>query len=697
VLSLAEVHQAIKSFILVAERLIDIQAADDGRRLAVGVRRFADNIGADCTRSEDPTYIGVHKTDVHLIEVNRGQRSWYPADGSGIQRFRMSASGEYLAYTTVKPPALRLNVYRFTTNETCEIELGPAYEIANNTDLQWRGDHLFFAGRVATWRERAEQCYSQLENGPVVVHSSDQPFSGWETLQRLKIEQCLLRYDIRRHELRQVSQAIPAWSWDVSNDGRYVRQQVDESLQTIYEKKPTPSILYRVRDVHKGLEITRSFDTPWPGQVVWSDNGKYVAWATRENAYFSAVDSWAPQRLCAGPANVLAVSGGGESVILNANSTVQLINVQTQDTQLLANRECGVDSQGDWRCLYWCADKLYLHHTAKSRWQHTIGVYDAHQRDFRRLFQTGNQCSFICLAKNAPSVFFAMEEQGGPPHIYVADINFDCIERVLRTNTSLPQILSRPELIEFRNADGEVLQGVWYPPTSGNDRPFPTIFILYQQFFEPRYNGFINLLTSLGIAVMTPSVGVRYGTRELWLNSVSAAANALIDKGLADPNRLGVHGESFGGYGVFTLLTQTSRFRGAVSIGAVANTIGFYTDSPRLGPRNILITERGQYKLGGTLWEKPLDFIMNSPIIWADRIETPLLLISGGNDHNVPAHHTAQMYFALRRLKKKVKWVHYVNGGHLQPLNSISDLQSFFAVIAEWWSELFQLSQAGSN
>jgi dipeptidyl aminopeptidase/acylaminoacyl peptidase len=56
--------------------------------------------------------------------------------------------------------------------------------------------------------------------------------------------------------------------------------------------------------------------------------------------------------------------------------------------------------------------------------------------------------------------------------------------------------------------------------------------------------------------------------------------------------------------------------------------------------------------------------VQHSAIMFADRIQTPLMLITGGQDSNVPADNTREMYYALRRLGKEVVWVNYMNGGH---------------------------------
>ena len=112
--------------------------------------------------------------------------------------------------------------------------------------------------------------------------------------------------------------------------------------------------------------------------------------------------------------------------------------------------------------------------------------------------------------------------------------------------------------------------------------------------------------------------------------------------GVADPDRLGVHGTSYGGYATVLLITQTDRFKAAINISGKVDMISFYTDSPRLGVRNTHAPEKSQDRIGGTLWEYPERYLEHSAILRADRIKTPLLTITGDQDPNVPGEPVAR-------------------------------------------------------
>ncbi len=133
---------------------------------------------------------------------------------------------------------------------------------------------------------------------------------------------------------------------------------------------------------------------------------------------------------------------------------------------------------------------------------------------------------------------------------------------------------------------------------------------------------------------------------------------------MVDPDKLGVHGTSYGGYAASLLITQTDRFAAAINISGKVNIISFLGDSPKIGTRNYAAAEVGQDRIGQSLWEAPLKYFATTAVMYADRITTPHLLLSGEGDWNVPGVNSRELYYAMRRLGKEVMWVNYYNGGH---------------------------------
>jgi len=168
----------------------------------------------------------------------------------------------------------------------------------------------------------------------------------------------------------------------------------------------------------------------------------------------------------------------------------------------------------------------------------------------------------------------------------------------------------------------------------------------------------------------------------------------LIEMGIADSSKLGVHGTSYGGYATNLLITQTNRFKAAINISGKVDIISFYTDSPRLGVRNVHAAEKSQDRLGATLWQQPQKYVAHSAIMFADRITTPLLLMTGNEDSNVPANNTREMFYALRRLGKTVEWVNYMNSGHGTPGTTVEDFTDFHRRMLAWYDKYLKADTA---
>ena len=303
-------------------------------------------------------------------------------------------------------------------------------------------------------------------------------------------------------------------------------------------------------------------------------------------------------------------------------------------------------------------------------------------------YERGSQAKTFPGPARQRNFVFNSADGNRPGDVFVADSDFKNVRRLTELNPQLKaKRLSKTELVSYLDVDGNKMFGVlYYPVDYEAGKKYPTVFNIYEQFFDDNFNGTINILTSNGYAVMQPSVNLEIGfPGEAWMKGVTSAANKLIEMGVADPERLGVQGTSYGGYATNLLITQTNRFKAAINISGKVNMVSFYTDSPRLGVRNIHAPEKSQDRLGATLWQQPQKYIQHSAIMFADRIKTPLLLMCGEQDHNVPPRQLMEMYYALRRLNKEVEWVSYTNGGHGMPTTTVEEVKDYHKRIIAWY------------
>src|SRR5262249_23229810 len=118
----------------------------------------------------------------------------------------------------------------------------------------------------------------------------------------------------------------------------------------------------------------------------------------------------------------------------------------------------------------------------------------------------------------------------------------------------------------------------------------------------------------------------------------------LVEKGIADPNRLGLCGWSAGGTLVNKLITVTDRFKAASSGAGIANWISLMAQTDTLTSRTVWF--------GGTPWDAGADlnaFTRESPVTNVARVKTPTLFLVGERDKRVPLPQSQEMYRGLQQ------------------------------------------------
>lgn len=175
-------------------------------------------------------------------------------------------------------------------------------------------------------------------------------------------------------------------------------------------------------------------------------------------------------------------------------------------------------------------------------------------------------------------------------------------------------------------------------------------------------------MASAGFAVLFPMPrgGSGYGEagQRLIVNAwgegdyrdIMAGVDEMVRRGIADPDRLGVMGASYGGYMTSWIVTQTGRFK-AASTGASLNDL---TDEYFLSDAGDFMIEYWKRP-----WENRESYAAHSALTFADRVTTPLLIQHGENDRRVPIAGAWKFYRALKALGKTVEFDIYPRGGHV--------------------------------
>jgi len=137
------------------------------------------------------------------------------------------------------------------------------------------------------------------------------------------------------------------------------------------------------------------------------------------------------------------------------------------------------------------------------------------------------------------------------------------------------------------------------------------------------------------------------------------------ERSYIDKDRLALQGQSWGGYQTAYLITKTDLFACGMAGAPVANMTSAYGGIRwGSGLSRAFQYERGQSRLGGDLWSNSRDYFENSPLFYADRVQTPLLIMHNDNDGAVPWYQGIEYFSSLRRLEKPVWMLVYNNEEH---------------------------------
>ncbi len=295
----------------------------------------------------------------------------------------------------------------------------------------------------------------------------------------------------------------------------------------------------------------------------------------------------------------------------------------------------------------------------------------------KRLIMEPRSFSVPIKAKDADVYLLTAQSFTEVPDLAVTGGDFRNLQKISDANPQRRALLwGTAELISFKNADGVPVTGALYKPDNFDPaKKYPMLVYIYEKlsqnvnhFVDPRPSHNINFsyYVSNGYLVFTPDIVYTVGfPGQSALKCVLPGIQAVVDKGFVDEKAIGIQGHSWGGYQIAYMITQTNRFRAAAAGAPVANMISAY-DGIRWGtglPRQFQY-ERTQSRIGGSIWQYPTRFIENSPIFWADRVQTPVMLLHNDGDDAVPWYQGVEYYLALRRLGKEVYLFDYNGEPH---------------------------------
>ena len=293
----------------------------------------------------------------------------------------------------------------------------------------------------------------------------------------------------------------------------------------------------------------------------------------------------------------------------------------------------------------------------------------------KQLLMTPNSYNGLLKAKNEKNILVRRSTYSQYSDLYLGDLTFKTLRKASSLNPQQANVKwGSVELISYLANDGVPLQGLLFKPENFDlTKKYPLITYFYERNSDGLHNyrapapsaSTINIpyFVSNDYMVFVPDIKYDMGLPgPSAYNCIIPGIQAVIAKGGVDIANLAIQGQSWGGYQVAYLITQTNMFKAAGAGAPVVNMTSAYGGIRwGTGMSRMFQYEQTQSRIGGTLWEKPLYYLENSPLFYMDRVNTPVLIMHNDADGSVPWYQGIEMFMALKRLNKPA-WLLQYNG-----------------------------------
>ena len=288
--------------------------------------------------------------------------------------------------------------------------------------------------------------------------------------------------------------------------------------------------------------------------------------------------------------------------------------------------------------------------------------------------------SYPIKAKKAERLVWKRSTFVDYPNLWLSDSDLENEKQISDANPQQKNILwGNVELVDWVSGDGEKLQGMLYKPENFDPKKkYPMLVYFYERVsdrlhthYVPRPNWSIinpTYCVSNDYIIFMPDITypkVGHPGESAYSSIVTGTLTMMDRFDFIDKDNVALQGQSWGGYQIAHLITKTNLYKCAMSGAPVSNMTSAYGGIRwKSGRSRMFQYEHTQSRIGGTLWEKPLHYIENSPIFSVPKIKTPLLIMHNDKDGAVPWYQGIEFFVAMRRLQKPCWMLSYNNEAH---------------------------------
>ncbi|MDX1651388.1 MAG: prolyl oligopeptidase family serine peptidase [Brumimicrobium sp.] len=296
-----------------------------------------------------------------------------------------------------------------------------------------------------------------------------------------------------------------------------------------------------------------------------------------------------------------------------------------------------------------------------------------------QLMETPHKILSVQKAREGSKVIYRKMNVKDYPDLFLTNMNFDEEQRISITNPQQDEyIWPTVEKITWTSYSGKELEGLLYKPDNFDSTKSYPMLVYFYELYNDRYNYhyipkptasiiYPTEYTSAGYIVFIPDIRYDegYPAKGAFDCIMSGTDEVLQKYPNIDSTRMGLQGQSWGGYQTAQMITMTNRYKAAMAGAPVSNMFSAY-GGIRWGSgfNRQFQYEKTQSRIGKTIWEAPELYRENSPLFGIPNIETPLLIMHNDGDGAVPWYQGIEMFVGMKRLSKPVWMLNYNDDEH---------------------------------
>jgi dipeptidyl aminopeptidase/acylaminoacyl peptidase len=608
----------------------------DGRHVVYAVREWV----AEQDRMESRTHVWRVATDgsAPARQITFGDK--------GESQAQFSPDGKYISFVSARGAAdAKSQIYLMP------LEGGEAWKL---TDAKESVSSYSWAPDSATIAYVANDPRSAAEEADIKKRDDERVFEGDFRFAHAWVVDVATKQATRVTEgTAYTVQGAPSWA----PDGK----------RFVFGAAVTPMLRDNRRDVYvatlvqangpTGQQANRieKISTNWgnDGNPRWSQDGATIAWVGEPNNTAPMPD------------------GTASGVVMQQRLMLYNVSAKTIKDTLTPNFDSDAGNP------VWTNEGTRVLFVTGKRAYTEAFAYDLSSGTYTQLTQK-RTIGATSVSKDSKTIVVTMDAPDSSTEIYVTDPSFTNLKRLTNTNPQLAEVAQgETEVVTWKSSDGVEVEGVLLKPVGFQaGKKYPTLVVAHGGPAGAYVNGFRlggleggQVWAGRGWAVFYPNPrgSSNYGQKTLAANvndwgggdfkDIMTGVDALIARGIADPDKLAHIGWSYGGYMTAWTITQTSRYKAAMVGAGLTNMWSMYgtNDIP-----SVLIAYFGGIPNAKTL---PL-YLDRSAMSHIDKVTTPTLILHGANDERVPTGQAYELYRGLKDRGKATELVFYPREGH---------------------------------